>query len=140
MKWQNSFTVYLTGRSYSCIVLGLSVHGVHNTIHTIHDTYYRLYREKKKKYIYMDPKLHWCTAVHSKGGSNFQLPCHLYICVLHYTRTVELSFVLNLELNCHVMLYMVRNHQDEYPYLNLHFFFFLKIYRNIIFLVKLIGQ
>ena len=38
-------------------------------------------------------------------------------------------------------VYMVRNHQDGYPYINLSYFFFLKIYRNInCFLEKLIGQ
>ena len=35
---------------------------------------------------------------------------------------------------------MVRNPHDGYPYLNLNFFFFLKISWNLNFLVKLIGQ
>ena len=41
---------------------------------------------------------------------------------------------------CKNFLYMVRNHQDRYPFLNLHFFCCWKYTETIIFLVKFIGQ
>ena len=40
------------------------------------------------------------------------------------------------DIRKHVIKHMVRNHQDGYPYIILALFFFLKIYKNIIFFGK----
>ena len=46
-----------------------------------------------------------------------------------------------LSVNKQIKQYMVRNHQDGYPYINLsYFFFFENIQKRQFFLEKLIGQ